>query len=131
MVSSTAFWCTSSAAQVAGERRTYALGGRFTATAEAAMDWLYARLTAIAEQLDPPAPTTVRDWLGDPARYADGLRGLHAGRIVAVDLQQDEVCYTVGVRAVRCAAPPVSWPDPIPPLVPAALRPAVLPALLG
>ncbi|AXI76382.1 hypothetical protein [Peterkaempfera bronchialis] len=111
MASSTAYWCTSAAAQESGEQRTYVLGGCFVATAEAAMEWLCARLTEIAEQLDPPALATVTGWVHHPGRYAEGVTGLRAGRSVSVDILQDEVCYTVGIRTVRGAAS-VPAPEP-------------------
>lgn len=118
MASSTAYWCSGAAVQESGQRRTYALGGLFVETAEAAMEWLCARLMEIAEQLDPPALSTVAAWLREPAGYAEGIAELHIGRSVAVDLSQDQVCYTVGVRAVRGAVPPAApWSAPGSPLL--------------
>ncbi|MFJ6214916.1 hypothetical protein ACIQGZ_16510 [Streptomyces sp. NPDC092296] len=112
MISPTAYWCASAAAQESAEQRTFALGGQYAESVEAALEWLRARIAQIAEQLDPPASETVTDWLREPAQYAEGLAALRSGRSVRVDLLQDDICYTVRVRVVRGAASSAPWSTP-------------------
>lgn len=122
MASPAAYWCTSAAVQEADGLRTYALGGCFLASAEAALRWLHIRLAHIAEQLDPPVADRVGRQLFDSERNAAHLAELRNGRHIEVHLEQERVRYTVAVRSLH--GPP---PGPAGGRAPAgARRPSVL-----